>query len=669
MSKALRLAFLAFAALPLSASALCFGDHCGGWSSPDALKSEVTELMIVSKAMESGNVPGDWAAVGFVSTASIRQLTRALEGVSVDVPSIGAALTLSRAELLPDVGRTKVAFVIDAKHKATGLAVGLAVETYLQYHHIARSGPEERLETVLRFGAASIKPVASWGVMRSSTSDFAARLIGAGAVKAFAERLQVTIPYSIDLPLTIGIEKNKQGQHKEIMHLPDTPVSTWRVEAEVEMIESDIGPTFKTLVAVPSSDGLWLLAGLNDIGRSSLSANGSANELTKQRDRLRDKVAGQLKALPAQKNGFAVWVSKSVFSAVADNYNALPQSAKVIRLKTIKAEGSLVEAEDKIAGQKGGYRVSFRGNDAASATINLGTASASWEPKEGLSITAAANATATAALDVFVDPYIGGGVTTKATLRGKTAPYLHQERVSFEKMGTKQGEVLIAGAVSNCREVEYELTTGGEVEIGARMYVHLRKDAGSPTLIADPLPRYENLLRTLGVSESDLLDMRPTWIERRVSIAEFRTDSKGYFFSGSATFARVANVPSEAESDAAKKSLEDEVEAYWDKKHPACGPTSATKILFAGQDFGPNNEIVKAVKRIADAVSRQVELQKHNFEVAEEDLKKVVQDPREAPKVAGEIVKRGARELAKVPGKVVNEVQRFAKKMKKKLRL
>ena len=75
-------------------------------------------------------------------------------------------------------------------------------------------------------------------------------------------------------------------------------------------------------------------------------------------------------------------------------------------------------------------------------------------------------------------------------------------------------------------------------------------------------------------------------------------------------------------------------------------------FLFAGHDFGPNNELVKAVKALAKAMDQTGKVAK----VTAQQIETVLKDPSKAPEVAVEVL-----------GKVEREVRRFIERLEKML--
>lgn len=85
---------------------------------------------------------------------------------------------------------------------------------------------------------------------------------------------------------------------------------------------------------------------------------------------------------------------------------------------------------------------------------------------------------------------------------------------------------------------------------------------------------------------------------------------------------------------------------------PACGPKPDDEFLFAGQPFGANNEIVKVLKGFGDALKRQGK----NLEQAKDDIVRVLKKPSDAPAVAAEVAKRGAKVIKNAPKDICNGV-------------
>jgi hypothetical protein len=110
-------------------------------------------------------------------------------------------------------------------------------------------------------------------------------------------------------------------------------------------------------------------------------------------------------------------------------------------------------------------------------------------------------------------------------------------------------------------------------------------------------------------------------------------------------FKRLRYFPADAGQQSARAGLRKAVEGLWQSRHtPKCGPDRSLVFLFADQDFGPNNEIVKFFK----SVGRSIDLTKHNAKVALDDLKKIAKDPRNAPQVVGDVLDRGKAEAKRV---------------------
>jgi hypothetical protein len=612
------------------------------WYSPDAARREVEELLRADRILALGEIPKAWDVATFVSTGSLTGLLQALEGVTVRAPKLqGVELTIRKIGLSPDAGMTRAAIDIEAHDRAENIALCLRVNAIFQYKgtfSAARDG-DIGTDTVARFGftAASIKPVLKLLGLSGSAGDLAGRLIGEGVVRMFSDSLQVDVPLTKN-----GIKVGVGFKEPETRKLPtDDGRGSVTLQASMPFNELKLPVTLIAPLSTPK--GFFLLASskhalpLPDKYAELIAA--SIDREPELRRELRGKVMRALDRIAVPTDRIAIWINAAPLAEhIAGQYNSLSDRDRTLTLKSVARTGHLKEDMHKadIVGE-GGYRIDLVDDAAATAVARFSKASAEW--KDGrLWLTAGASADAEARLKVHVDPYVGGGFSFGATIRGGLAAFRHSESLVVDRFETSHGQVLVAGTAPKRTEIELTLLTGGDVKIGARTYHFLGDKAGAPDMIVDPLPRYQALSELVG---KDAVVEGPAYLQRIVKVDAFSADADGYSLILETRFDRVSEMPTEADRKALLSGITIAVGEAWHRRYdPPPAKPRATVFLFAGQEFGPNNELVKIFKQIGEFADRT----KHNAEVAWEDISRIARNPLKAPEVIHDVLGRTARE-------------------------
>ena len=82
-------------------------------------------------------------------------------------------------------------------------------------------------------------------------------------------------------------------------------------------------------------------------------------------------------------------------------------------------------------------------------------------------------------------------------------------------------------------------------------------------------------------------------------------------------------------------------------------------FLFAGEDFGPNNEIVKALVAIRKGVEQADKI----LEISWDRIQTVVKDPKEAPTIAAEVLKDTGEVVVEIMDDTFEEGKRFFRRI------
>lgn len=643
-------------------SGCCFGSKCDGWEQGGRLQSEVLELQAAERTFRHGKIPFDWDAGVFVSAETLSAAFQSLEGVraaAVKIPN--TKLEIRKAKLRTDVGRTYANLKVTARQENVDLEAALDIEGFLQYRGAELRGDPAEPKAVFAFTTTRITPSAKWLFLSTKTSRLASRLIATGVARAFSDTLILEIPLILDPELKVGFKKNDKNENSKEKTVPTGNAGT--VTLKETMPESDIGPKMRSWVPLNTPNGIWLLASRTDqmIGvPDPAGAERSDSELKKLRDQLRKTVAAAIENITAPSGQIAIWLNKTVLLAIPQNFNLLNDDLRTYKVASIGHKGNLIDEMKKadVVGE-GGYRVYLQGDNAVHGKLITSNAKGTWIKGSGFTLVANAKAHANMDITIEVDPYIGGGVTIDTMVEGG-ASGAYEERLLLERVTASQGDVLAFGHQPKCKQLELTMLAGGEIEFGARTYENIGDKLDPADVLIDPLPRYQVVAKALNAEESEQVKIEDAWIKRQVHLEEIRADDNGYWLRVRPQFELVRQKPDDKQLLADKARMLVEVEKTWQQTWaPRCPAKRAPVFLFAGQDFGPNNEIVKAVKRILDELSKQKDLQKHNVKVAVEDVKTVIKNPAEAPKVAANVAKRGLKETGKGAKKVITCIASF----------
>jgi hypothetical protein len=491
--------------------------------------------------------------------------------------------------------------------------------------------------------------------MSFRTREWVNELIRSKAIEEFGEALQFKIPIPLPPDIELGFLR------EDTTFIEDTGAN-YVVRSELPV--SKIAWPLSFRIPVPTGNGLVFIAVATD---GSPSASGEApgpisnEDLVARREVLLEKVRNFVERYVAMTSGIEVSIHRGLFERLVDEVNALPAPVRTIRYQLASWRGRLVdEIHDADIVGKGGYYVEFDDQNSASGSVRFGQLTSEWG-EMGFALSTRLHAEVDARVNVYVDPYIGGGFDFDMGIEGDAEIPVN---VTLDARTVSSGESsgVVLGSVVQCAQFPITAQGGGSVKFGVQMYELVGEDPSTPSVLFTNEPRRYPLLEevTTGSLKHSASYLEMTLVPSEVSVA-----TSAYVIRSDIHLVRKEGVmPSEIANPNVERVTKALQEKWIEEVTPKCPAKSASKFLFAGQDFGPNNEFVKALARIG----RAAELAKHNAEVAWDDVGDVVNDPASAPKKAAEIAKRTIKEVDRVVERIDRDIAKPIRKFVKRLR-
>lgn len=648
-----------------SCPALAACDDCRSWNSAEAIRSETLQLRNAQLILQRGALPDAWDAGVYVAADAIEEVTDAFEGVEAHIAGGKDTLQLSRLDLTFAPTGIRGIASIAATESMTGARVELVVEGYLDYLRAELTGENSDAHAMFAFRPSHVYATAKWGFWNGKTDAFAGRLLANQMGRHFVKMLTFPVPIVRHLPVRIGIAKNAAGQHSK----SDTKdIGGARIDIEQTMPESDVGPSMTAMLPLYTPDGVWLLARLSSVAQvpDTKSLPKDRSKLVRERDALLAEITKKLGQVQEPPDDICLWFGKALFAAIPDRIRSLDEVHRTFHMKSVRVQGSLYDKmkDNKVIGEYG-VRVNLKHANSATGYVRVDSADYSWNEKNGAAIRATASAHADIGVGVEVDLGPGGGFVIDMTPRGNVPATAVDARIHLRSISTEYGKALYAGVESDCSPVEITALAGGEIEFGARLYENISVP-NEAALIVDPVPRFQDM-RALIKGADRFVTFTPNWVRRQIQLRDVAVKPDGYRITLDTDFRAVKQPEIETKMPSELAKIEGAVSHDWANSYPAkCGKRKPPVVLIAGQDFGENNLLVKALKEFVETLNkgwseaeRQAELQKHNLVLAYQDLQDI-KDPAKAP----EVVARVAERTYKAAGKAVDQAARASQKAK-----
>ena len=476
------------------------------------------------------------------------------------------------------------------------------------------------------------------------TRQWANQLVASKLPKEFVESLRFTVPLNYPLNSQLGFTRDESQK-----------LEFGSYTVRFSMPKSQLGnrETFRVTPGIPTTDGVWFLGSITPStvtgsAREAIVDEGDASEGELQR--LRRRVADMVSGFPRLDSDVTVFANASFFNKVIQAFNGLPQEKRGIHAQLISREGHISKSYNKvdIVGE-GGYYANFKNDDSLNGVMTISALAPRWVDGRGLTLTGTAAITAHADILLHIDPYVGGGFTTSLGIDGYSSIPL-PITLDARKIDLGDGSsAAVIGPVIACEQIPLTLEGGGEIRFGVKSFQYIGESQPDPQILLSSDVSFTRLVsdETHGSLKFDT----SYWAAIRIIPASVSAREDGYRISANVASSLVTGDPKPPLSD---DTIHERILVTWKQQVQTTCPDKKDAIfLFAGQEFGPNNEIVKALAAISKA-AKQAE---HNVDVSWERIERVAKDPTKAPEVAGEVIDNVFRETGKAFRKIADGIR------------
>ena len=234
----------------------------------------------------------------------------------------------------------------------------------------------------------------------------------------------------------------------------------------------------------------------------------------------------------------------------------------------------------------GGIVVNPKGPGSVWVEIQTLASQVEWQGNKGVRYNLPLHIEASAGLSVRVDPGPGGGFKVDMTVDGALSGTIGGQLTPSLAVGEDGVRRLVFENTADCNVLILEAETGGEITVGVRMPIQSGNLLGQ-TLDLPLVPIEQSV--ELDVSKWSTPDTEidgAVVLEGQLVVEELALDEFGAALG-------VRFGPADDRAVAGNQ-------APVQQRPSACPDAGSPKLLIAGQDFGPNNEIVKVLKAFAD---------------------------------------------------------------------
>jgi hypothetical protein len=619
--------------LPIAVGSICLFLFSCNWFSgrqtKDDLQDQVLALESVQMTINRLPFPWGWDLCAFFSNGLLNGALRSIAGLGGTLSKQGIDVQLIDANLQTNLAQNSLTLHIEVQRK--GVKVELKAIGRLVYRDIELRGdpayPSARFQIAIDHIALSSKLANLFPLSVSLGED----VISHQLIEQFLRDKYVSLKlqWPRKIPATF---------QRSIQQIVNDGKTTVKFTASLPGGIFEVPITFALPVVTPQ--GIWILASIS--GDNPVSPDGQGlpsdvSDLKKKRDEIYSAIKGRVSVDEVNGVDAAVWIKSTVFDkALFQNINKLSSDQRTARINLDSASGHVAEKTDKALGMEGGYWVDAV---AASAEISLGAVNSHWSEGQGLQMALPVSADADAKLNVHIDPYIGGGFTLEGVnLVGSGDPAVLSGVLRLKVVSTTDGSGVLFGPVVDCTATTLRVTTGGSLKLGIEQGLLLGDTAVRPSVLFESAPYYEDLRQFGGsdfvVSHLDAPLIKVQTVPMQAGIPQGAVGRNGYWVTTQVELTRVSDEVDAHATKSEREALDDALEDAWDGEfQPTCPTKPETKVLFAGAEFGPNNEIVKFLGQAG-----------HNATMAKIRLEQVIKDPSSAGSV-----------LKDVAGNVVNE--------------
>ena len=621
--------------------------------SDEMVAAEVRNLRTIERLVSSGSNPESVDLAIGLSEDGLSKALEALQGVTATSEAIdGLVLKIIRSRIEIEPGYIQVFLSINASREGLPIDATLNARGVFLVHSMDFGSSGSDLPQVhYRIGIREIGVELGTGIFSLQTRHWVNDLISSNLTKTFVESLQFSMPLHFPTDFELGFSR------EESQSLDDGHFTIRYSMPESRLADRQ---AVRLVPGIPTRDGLWFLASITADEDSGTSREDflDENEPSKsQLERLRSRVAEMVAGFPNLDNDVAVYANAKLFDAAVNAFNELTPDQRRINAQLISREGKLIEEIDKVdlVGE-GGYYVDFRSDESLTGSAQLSKLRSTWTEESGLTLSGHIDVKAEADFNLHIDPYIGGGFNTSIGINGSTKVPL-KLRLDARHIDSDDGSTaVVIGPVIECRSFPIELRNSGLVPFGVITHEFIGDEQPKPQIIISSDVIWTQIVAK--GQEGALIFDSSYWAGLHVIPVSVMTGASGYRFFANIDPSVSVGVPPETQSNPAqRKSIE---EAWKREVQPSCPEEKDVVFLFAGEDFGPNNEIVKALRAIADSVGKAGEILKISWDRVET----VVKSPKEAPRIAGEVINDTVEEGKRV----LKKAKRVLKKAKRVLK-
>lgn len=613
-----------------------------------ALTARIAHLQILDKQLAEGLTPENADIAIGISESGLSAALASLIGVraqSTDIDGVELEVVSAQAQFEP--GMLRLMLGIKAQHEqvaeieftATGLLLLESIDRQAATYQPQVTAVEAKMQT---------------GIFSIQTRTWVSEILASNLVQQFAQELTFELPLAHPLVQTMGVDKEERtdvnnDKHGHIGHY----VTNTHMDKSTLLADEDL----RLLPPLVTSETLWVLGIIQRSSTEEVPPPAESTPSMAELERLQQRIAERTQAFPLPIADLEFRLNRSSIDHALNTFNSLPQKNRRVITKLTEREGHFAKDynKDALLGD-GGYYANFKTDDSAKAQLDLLPIETTWQDSGARFVTQLA-VSASADLKLHLDPYVGGGFSTLFTIKGESRVPIMMRLEARQLRLSDAHTVAVIGPVIECTEFPITLSGGGEIKLGVTMHELVGEEQAEPYVLLSSAHVYPS--KVLEATSEGALLHDEYWSEVTLSPTLSQANAQGYRVAANVSASLHHGQRENKEEESEGPALTQEIETLWKQQVQGKCPTPKGIIVhFAGQDFGPNNEIVKALKALAVGLNTMGK----NLEVAGERLDTVISDPSKTPEVLGDIAKDAGNVLTdavKDVGKAIEDAAKW----------
>ena len=522
-------------------------------------------------------------AIG-LSEDGLSKAISALQGIKSTIQaSADTQLEIVESDIEIKPGLAQVFLGIRASSEKVPLQVTLKAKGVLLIKEIAFGKTQSDVPLVhyqIRIREISGR-LGFWG-FSIETRRWVNKLISSNITREFAE----AVGFSLPLHFPAGFEL---GFTKEATHDSDNGQYTVSYSMPNSFLVSRQAIDF--VPGIPADGALWFLAEFEgaDAWSDIEEEKSEGPKSTKVKlDELRQRVAEKVAEFPPLEHDVAVIANASLFEAAIGAFNELPNEKRQIEMNLISRRGHITEESDEVFGQKGGYSLSFLDNDSLTGQAEFSDLESTWDNNE-LSLSGHVDINAKAHVKLRIDPYIGGGKSWRFWING-SAKVPIQVRIAARHLVFEDGSsAVLIGPVIPCNDFRLKLESDTRIKFGIITQEFIGEQVPEPQILMSSDVYWIRIVEQ--GTRGGLRFANGYWAGLRIVPESVIIGGDAFQFLANVSPSVVSGTPPNSEPTTAdRRSI---VDSWKMNMKTACPATVDPTYLFAGEDFGPNNDLVK----------------------------------------------------------------------------